>query len=138
MCELLTSTSADFDWDDLDEAASDNPCMICFASLTEGEIKLKCGHNFCYKCLLESYKGVNCNNITKNHRICPYCRKPADYLPLREGITPIMGIHREYKKYKKPTQYVQCVGIVKSGPNKGQQCTCKARTNGYCGRHVPK
>ena len=42
-------------------------CMICF---DEDNIvnKLKCGHQFCYYCILRDYK-------SSNSRSCPYCRQ---------------------------------------------------------------
>lgn len=141
--QLLNMDDASLDWDDLDGGEAGNPCLVCYGGLNEGnEIKLKCGHSFCYDCLLESYRGEGCNHSSsKNHRICPLCRTTADYLPLRDGMVPLLGIHREYHKFtkkKKTACFVQCKGILKSGPNKGKQCPCQARMGGFCGRHGKK
>lgn len=117
----------------------DNLCPICNEDIPESDkITLKCNHSFCYGCLLESYKGTKCNfsvSSSKNHRICPYCRTPSGFLSLKPGMTPIKGIHREFGK-SKCIIYNQCKGIIKSGVNKGKQCSCKARPNSdYCGKH---
>lgn len=139
----------DFNDDDLFKE-DENCCPICCNPFgTEPDdvhqkIALKCQHNFCYNCLLESYRAVKCNFTTKtNNRICPYCRTPADYLPLPPGTVALKGIHREYGKKishkPKPADFVQCLGILKSGPHMGQQCTCAAKPGTtYCGRHKPK
>lgn len=118
----------------------DNCCPICSDTMKENEkITLKCNHSFCYECLLESYRGTKCNFTSqKTHRICPYCRTPASYLPLKLGIVPIKGIHREFglKKVKCIT-FVRCKGILKSGVNAGKQCSCKAKPNTeFCGKHA--
>lgn len=42
-------------------------CMICFDE-DKPISKLKCGHQFCYSCVLEDYK-------SSNSRSCPYCRQ---------------------------------------------------------------
>ena len=116
---------------------NEHQCQICFENLTNQSIKLNCEHEFCYDCLLESYRGTNCNfNGVRHHRICPLCRKVAPYLPLRDGITPIKGIHKEYGNKIVNIDFIQCKGIIKSGPNKNKQCKCRAKFNSeYCGRH---
>ena len=144
-----TSTSvSDLLWDDLD--MGDDSCLICFApNNPETSVTLKCkygNHTFCYDCLLESYKGKQCNfSNSKVHRICPYCRNPAPLLPLKEGMDPIKGIHRNitksktYKKKKKSTfTLVCCSAIIKTGPNAGKKCTCPVKLDGLCGRHQKK
>jgi hypothetical protein len=143
MTEIVNSTSMTSDnlWDDLD---SDEGCQICFTSPEpENLITLKCNHKFCYDCLLESYKGKMCNfSDSKVHRICPYCRSPASFLPLRDGMKPIKGIHRNITKRSnilKTKTYIptseQCTAVIKSGPNMGKKCVCTAKQNGLCGRH---
>lgn len=127
----------------LDDLDNEDDCQICFSPCeTEDMITLKCNHKFCYDCLLESYKGKMCNfSDSKAHRICPYCRSPASYLPLREGIKPIKGIHRNISKRSKPFNKkvihisLQCTAIIQSGPNVGKKCTCTAKDGGLCGRH---
>ena len=125
-------------WDDID---NDEGCQICFAPVNPDSITLKCNHTFCYDCLLESYKGKSCNfSNSKVHRICPYCRSPASFLPLKPGMKPIKGIHRNVtKRMTAKTSGLsipnQCKAIIKSGPNKGLKCVCQAKLNGFCGRH---
>ncbi len=135
----------DIDNDLFGEDTTDTLCPICNDKLEENypeKITLKCNHSFCYECLLESYRGAKCNFTSgRPHRICPYCRTPASYLPLLDGMTPLKGIHREYgkKSVKKVLPVNQCKAIIKTGVNAGKQCTCKAKLSGdYCGRHMPK
>lgn len=116
---------------------SSNKCTICYNSMIN-PITLECNHSFCYQCLLESYKGIKCNFYLKTHRICPYCRHPGNYLPLKKGLNPIKGIHREYGKKKKKVNII-CSALLKSGPNRGKKCGCKVKDNGeLCGRHKEK
>ena len=149
-------TDTDIDIDiDIDKYTDKNKdienyqlCTICTNPFSdESKITLKCNHSFCYECLLESYKGSKCNyGASKNYRICPYCRTPSGYLPVKIGIKLIKGIHhpREFcSKISKAKGFginkKQCLGIVKSGPNKGNQCNCQAKpSSDYCGRHLPK
>lgn len=121
--------------DDFDkyELETGNNCEIC-CKLIENPIILDCNHKFCYNCLLQSFKGKKCNYSTKPHRICPYCRAPSSYLPLKEGLTPVKGIHREFyiPKFK---SLKLCQAIIKTGINKGKKCGCRIKSNEYCGRH---
>ena len=115
---------------------TDSQCQICFDPLSKECVRLNCIHKFCYDCLLESYRGTNCNFTgSRHHRICPLCRKIAPFLPIKEGMVPIKGIHREFA-YKSIKNFIQCKGIIKSGPNKNKQCGCKSKPNQeYCGKH---
>jgi hypothetical protein len=119
-----------------------NECRVCreeFATDEEKEM-LKCGHVFHYECIILSF-----DPITKLGRVCPYCRKSHGFLRLKEGVTPIGGIHREYEPpnaaaitKKVPPKVIKiCKGIYKSGAKKGLHCTAKANYNNYnfCGRH---
>ena len=141
LLDLFTADSTD------DTALHDeNNCLVCGDTLGgEGKVTLPCKHSFCYDCLLESYKGKNCtyNNYSSSQRRCPYCRTAAGYLPLKDGLKPIKGIHREYKSVKKYFAnnskagfYQTCPAILKSGPNKGLACDCKCIPGkNVCGRH---
>ena len=127
------------------ENENGHSCIICYEKLDDkspDKVTLKCNHTFCYECLLESYKGTKCNFTNhKTHRICPYCRTPAGYLSLKDGMTPLKGIHREHgKKTSKSKLLVdKCKGIIKTGKNKGNQCGCNCKIGSdYCGRHGPK
>jgi hypothetical protein len=109
-----------------------NECTICCNQM-RNPIKLNCQHTFCRECLLQSFKGSKCNFYIKNHRICPYCRSPSNYLTLEEDEVPIKGIHKEYGK---GNIFKLCKAIIKSGPKSGQSCKCKVKGGGdVCGRH---
>ena len=74
---------------DKDINNDETECLICFDKTTDlnnvnDMITLECNHSFCYDCLLESYKGVKCNFSNTIHRICPYCRKKAKLLLLKD------------------------------------------------------
>jgi len=115
----------------------DNYCNICFEKHDNSSVKLKCGHKYHYNCIKESYQ-LNKSSIIRR---CPYCRGDGGYLPLKHDNKPIENIHLEYyqcyspmikgKSYFKP----KCKGIIKSGPNKGKQCTYSCYSNGFCGIH---
>ena len=132
-----------FSTEEIHDSDPDNSCLVCGDALDTEKVSLKCNHSFCYDCILHSFQGKNCHyNNSKVIRNCPYCRTVADFLPLKDGMTPLKGIHREYtsqksKKYlTKTTNYPKCPAILKSGPNKGLSCNCKCLHNmGVCGRH---
>ena len=92
----------------------DNICNICKDSNNDSSITLKCGHTYHRECILLSIK--------HSSNECPYCRK---YIFLSDIIN---------------TQPTICKGIIKSGKNKGKQCTHLANfLNGeYCGKHIKK
>ena len=120
------------------EAALNEECLSCFEKIDKDSVILPCGHAFCYDCLIESYKAKLCHySSIANNRICPYCRTPCPYLPLRNGYIPLKGIHREYvSKSVHKLMAAKCKGIYKSGPKKGKPCCAKAKLNSdYCGRH---
>ena len=124
-------------------------CPICYESISD-KVTLKCGHNFNYNCILESYKSnLISNNLsyTYNRRECPYCRRDGGYLPLKENMIPIQYIHKEYSEYKK---YIDnnnlenlrkfinpnmCHKILERGINKGKQCSKKKCNEYYCKVH---
>ena len=111
-------------------------CKVCYDNIEDGNyIELKCSHAYHSDCILMSYQMK-----TDRFRECPYCRKDGGYLPLLDGQTPIKNIHREWLiENKNYGYYGRCIGVLKSGKNKGKQCTCKANgTDKYCGRHRPK
>ena len=140
-------------------------CLICYDKLDDTSIKIKCGHEFHYDCIVNAYK-----MYTNTLRECPYCRMDGGYLQLQDNQVPLKNIHREYNKFKKKkitnkikklnksksnnqtesnkqsksnkqnksikTQEI-CKSLLKSGKNKGQQCKHFALLNndGYCGIH---
>ena len=113
-------------------------CEICGDVMSaEQKHTLKCNHSFCYDCLLDSFKGTNCNyNYTTNHRICPYCRMGSGFLPMRPGYSYVKNVHPPSCRF---VQKIQCKGCYKSGKSKGLPCTTMVDKNiGYCKRHIPK
>ena len=117
-------------------------CLVCYSQKIDDKITLDCKHSFCYECILKSYKGKK-NNFSsiKSNRLCPYCRKQNGYLPLRENIEPIKGIHVNFLT-KIDKIYNKCCATIKSGPNKGLNCTNNSKliinNKHYCGKHKPK
>jgi len=131
-------------------------CLICYDKLDESCIKIKCGHEFHYDCIVDAYK-----MYTNTLRECPYCRMDGGYIKLLDNQIPLKNIHKEYtlKKQKliitktkqnKTTKLNNknqsskslkteeiCKSLLKSGKNKGQQCKHFALFNnmGYCGIH---
>lgn len=89
----------------------DNICNICGDILETNIVKIKCGHIFHYECIKMSYK-------YSNYTECPYCRQNGGKL-----IDPINI----------------CCAIIKTGKNKGNQCSNKInkeKSNKYCGKHL--
>ena len=126
-------------------------CPICYEKLDDTKIKLKCGHEFHYKCILTAYKASQKNN-NRSYKQCPYCRLEGGYLELRDNTYPIKGIHKEFQeiykylilnnfeKIKEITKdYLdknKCQSILKTGVNKGHQCKKYKKNNcSYCCIH---
>ena len=108
-------------------------CEICgdIMNSDAGEsITLKCNHRFHYSCIETHF-------IFSKKRECPYCRTISDYLPLREGYTPIYNIHKEFTKInnKSKGHKKQCEAILKSGLNIGKKCGCLVYKEQMCKRH---
>ena len=93
-------------------------CSICGeCQNTEYSHKLKCGHEYHYKCLLQSFI-----NMPPYDNSCPYCRSPGNLLPLINGIKKIIpGIHdiSEIVSFENHT----CDHILTRGKNKGLKCS---------------
>ena len=114
-------------------------CAICCDKLDSKyeTIELKCGHKFHYECIFESFKAASqLNRYTNKIRDCPYCRAKSNYLPLKEGMVPMRGIHEEYSFLKGKTVNLsvirekyflkdKCQSIILTGANKHQQCSRK-------------
>ena len=127
-------------------------CPICYDILDDSDeslnktVKLKCGHEFHYNCILSSYK------TDKMARVCPFCRMDGGYLKLEENTFPLKHIHIEYRQIRKCLQnndlktlekitdkYIdksKCHCILKSGVNYGTQCKKhKQKDSKYCYIH---
>ena len=117
----------------IDDAIECRVCCDEFESDDEKE-PLVCGHVFHYDCIVMSFQ---CPDVIRS---CPYCRKHNGYLRLLDGMTPIKGIHKEYKEYYEKQQknkvVSKCSAIYQGGMQKGLPCTNKAKNNSpYCGLH---
>ena len=121
------------------EVTEEEECAICCDKLDNRyeTIELKCGHKFHYECIFESFKAASqLNRYTNKIRDCPYCRAKSNYLPLKEGMVPMRGIHEEYSFLKGKTINIsiirekyflkdKCQSIILTGANKHQQCSRK-------------
>lgn len=140
-----------------------NECMICGLLNDETSFSLNCGsinekHTFHTLCLNTALK-IPTSHVSFSSSViqkqCPYCRfKISGFIPLPEGMKPVKGLHKEYT-YKLPglsqvrtrVKMSCCQAIIKSGENKGKQCTNfgyynysfdEINNKVYCGRHKPK
>lgn len=123
---------------------SGNYCLISYADFKEEDynnnnvVKLKCGHNYIYQHIIESYKITNCsgrNYIGK--RICPYCRKSGGYLPYN-GSPAIRGVHnlnavkawrlKTIENKKKNSGYKTCCATLVCGIHRGNPCGSLVKT----------
>jgi hypothetical protein len=123
-------------------------CSICHTDFEESDetiFKLSCGHKFHLECIFITYK----NNLDKKKYIrqCPYCRNYGGYLKLERNMIPIKHIHEEYnvfqeyitnndtENFMKFLNSKKCISILKSGKNKGQQCSNNPSQDKYCKKH---
>ena len=145
-----------------------NNCPICFEDLEINNIDsninsfekanksiiiLRCRHKFHNECLIGWFKQTLGEKRSK--RYCPYCRKKSSFIPLPPSMFPIKNIHAEYltiekyiynKEYDKLETFVKpffnenyCHSILKTGKNKGHQCTKKKIKNKFfCLTHSTK
>lgn len=134
-----------YDLDKLDNIDEDNECSICCNDIKEGErVTLKCGHFFHYDCIMSIFKNDNSRYYKSSKNVCPYCRKPSGYIPLKPGVIPVKYIHKEYNEYIKTNDIKKylvkgvCGAILKSGKNAGCQCKKPLDKNSdfYCTRHL--
>ena len=87
------------------------------------KITLKCNHQFHYQCIEKHF-------IFNKKKECPYCRNISDFLPIPySGYTPIPNIHYIKKKSN------MCTAIIKTGKNKGSQCSFKIYKGSKCKIH---
>lgn len=141
-----------------DSEDDENVCCICYESLNELSIKLKCGHMFHYECIIEWYKELNTAGAYDGNKIprtCSYCKNDGGFLKLHPGQPFLSGIHdptdeivktKGTKSVSKSGDGVststgkisdngwQCMGLTK----KKSQCK-NYRIDGknYCHVHLP-
>ena len=92
-------------------------CKICASDLIDDICKLRCNHVFHYECLYMSW-------IYSKIPECPYCRSPYS-----------CTIFNKNKKKNINKNNKICIAILKTGKNKGKQCTYCAKTGLYCNIH---
>ena len=124
-------------------------CPICCDNLENGICTLLCGHKYHKKCILSSYTSdIHNSRSGIIQRKCPYCRKHGGYLELEPNTIPIKGIHKEYNEFRQCVEkkdaerlkvylnHKKCFAILKSGINKGSQCSNKPdKPHYYCKKH---
>ena len=116
-------------------------CNICSDVLKmkkEEDLQiLKCGHRFCYNCILEWYKTLinKINYGFRNYDLlneCPTCRRDGGYLKLRDGEKYIQYVHGKLKKHQLNTNL--CSAPLLDGVS-----NCKRKGNAkygfYCFMH---
>lgn len=123
----------------------DNICGICHEVLKDDIQTLECGHKYHYDCILESY--INDCKKNKYEKKCPYCRKKGGYLELKPNSIPLKDIHKEYYSFMvhiknnnkdEIINYLdqsKCLSILKTGKNKGLQCSNKVYAKNHCKTH---
>ena len=125
-------------------------CAVCHTDIEEGEemTELICGHTYHYECILLTYKHrLDTKYYGNQVRKCPYCRNNGGYLELKKNTIPLKEVHKEYIKFidyllndnrDKYIDYLnkdKCLAILKTGKNKGEQCSFKPVNNNFCKRH---
>ena len=115
-------------------------CTICGCYLEkENEHILPCSHKFHYDCLIKCFQyDISYPRINK----CPYCRTVVNYLPLKNGITPLKYIHAEYKKKEKlstDNQNIDNVFFCCGHRKDGSPCKNRVKVEGgKCFQHLEK
>jgi hypothetical protein len=124
-------------------------CPICCDNLESDICILLCGHKYHNKCILSSYNSeIHNSRSGVIQRRCPYCRQNGGYLGLEPYTIPIKGIHKEYNEFRQCVEkkdierlkvylnHKKCFAILKSGINKGSQCSNKPdKLHYYCKKH---
>ena len=124
-------------------------CPIRYDVIEENDKTiLKCSHTFHYDCIMKEYKNQLQNRNTKL-RICPYCRGYGGYLKMKSQCVPVKHLtehynifydhlkNNEYDEIKDYFDNSRCFFILKTGKNKGNQCSRKKKHNYlFCGIHA--
>ena len=124
-------------------------CPICYEDIKQEDlVVLKCSHKFHYDCIMNEYKS-QLDNVNIKIRICPYCRGYGGYLKMKPNCIPIKYItenynifydhlkNNDYEKIKDYFDETHCLCILKTGINKGKQCSKKRKVNSlFCGIHT--
>ena len=120
-------------------------------------IKLTCGHQFHYKCIMMTFNCALKKYNNSKARRCPFCRTNGGHLPLKAKTFPVKHIHKEFDlikyhvyyddydeiyKISKENEFInedKCQAILTTGLNKGMQCKKnKKKGENYCCIHLKK
>jgi hypothetical protein len=125
-------------------------CSICYENLTPETMQiLKCAHKFHYSCIQKEFIGQLDNYNVKRKCICPYCREHNGLLPMKPGFIPHRRVTENYNYFitllneqsyddlKPFFDSNKCHAILKSGANKGNQCSRKKISGTlFCKGHI--
>lgn len=80
-----------------EEDKEDNKCLITRLPLTEGSVKMECGHEFnylpLYNELVQQLKPSICGYARSGRIVCPYCRHSQQtFLPFNPAYKPVVGV----------------------------------------------
>lgn len=74
-----------------------NHCLITRLPLTDGSVKMECGHEFnylpLYNELVQQLKPSICGYAKSGRIVCPYCRHSQHtFLPFNPAYKPVIGV----------------------------------------------
>jgi hypothetical protein len=124
-------------------------CGICAESIDENNMQiLKCCHKFHYDCIVKEFISQLDNYQIRKKLICPYCREQNGKLPMKPGFIPVKNVTENYNYFftlLKQEMYddlkpffdeKRCHSILKTGINKGSQCSRKHKNGSlFCNSH---
>ena len=123
----------------LSDVNEESLCLISKLPLDDNKITLPCGHSFnfipLYKDIIAQKSSYMSKSYSKNSTIqCPYCRQLHNqllpHIKLNDSMKYIYGVNTPacYSM-----NYHTCKNIIKSGKNKGKECSKIAfYKNGTC------
>lgn len=99
--------------EDTVEDNTTNKCLITRLPLTEGSVKMECGHEFnylpLYNELVHQLKPSICGYAKSGRIICPYCRHSQQtFLPFNFAYKPVIGVNVYPAKHIKPELLELC------------------------------
>lgn len=100
--------------DDNVEEDTTNKCLITRLPLTDGSVKMECGHEFnylpLYNELVHQLKPSICGYTKSGKIFCPYCRHSQEtFLPFNAAYKPVVGVNVYPAKHIKQDLLELCV-----------------------------